>query len=293
MVTRWHLGAVLVALPLALAAGCGDRSQDRSALSQDEMDRELELAISEDSAPPATFQDTALGVQPEVEPEAPRQPSPQPSPRPSPRQREREPAPTPTPRATQPEADPEPVLREPRAVTATAGVGTTFAVTLNETLSTQSNRVGDMFTATLQAPIRSADGELVVPAGAVIRGRLTQVDKSGGVGQTGVIALAFESISFDGRSLPLDGTVVKANPQRKSRTSVQSTAGKVAVGAAAGAVLGRVIGKDTKGTIAGAVIGAAAGTAIAMGTADVDVVLPAGSDLMIRLDSPIEVRTTS
>jgi hypothetical protein len=30
-----------------------------------------------------------------------------------------------------------------------------------------------------------------------------------------------------------------------------------------------------------------------MGTADVDVVLPAGSDLMIRLDSPIEVRTVS
>jgi hypothetical protein len=48
--------------------------------------------------------------------------------------------------------------------------------------------------------------------------------------------------------------------------------------------------ENTKGTIAGAVIGAAAGTAIAMGTADVDVVLPAGSDLMIRLDSPLEVR---
>lgn len=288
---RAMTSGALLALVLMLAPACGDRSPDRSALSQDEMDRELDLALSADSTP-ATFQDTAIAAEPEPEPEAP----PQPAPRPAPRARERAPAPRPEPRPEvreperQPERDFEPARPEPRSVVATAGVGTTFAVTLNETLSTETNRVGDMFTSTLQAPIRSADGEVVVPAGAVIRGRLTQVEKSGNVGETGVIALAFESVSFDGRSFPLDGTVVKANPQRKSRQSTKSTAGKAAVGAAAGAVLGRVIGKNTKGTIAGAVIGAAAGTAIAMGTADVDVVLPAGSELVIRLDSPIEVR---
>lgn len=292
MVRRYNLGALLLAVPLSLTAACGDGTAERSALTQDEMDRELDLALTADSVP-ATFQDTAVSVEPEPEPEAP----PQPAPRPAPRQQARQSAPSPRPEVRQPEREPEraaePARPEPRSSVATAGVGTTFAVTLNETLSTESNRVGDMFTATLQAPIRSADGVVVVPAGAVVRGRITQVDKSGRVGETGVIALAFESISFDGRSLPLDGTVVKANPQRKSRQSAQSTAGKAAVGAAAGAVLGRVIGKDTKGTIAGAVIGAAAGTAIAMGTADVDVVLPAGSDMMIRLDSPIEVRTVS
>jgi hypothetical protein len=40
----------------------------------------------------------------------------------------------------------------------------------------------------------------------------------------------------------------------------------------------------------GAAVGAAAGTAIAMGTADVDVVLPAGSEMVIRLDTPLEIR---
>jgi hypothetical protein len=29
-----------------------------------------------------------------------------------------------------------------------------------------------------------------------------------------------------------------------------------------------------------------------MGTADVDVVLPAGSDMVVRLDTPIEIRRT-
>lgn len=287
MLRRYNGGALLLAVLLGLAPACGDRSPDRSALDKD-LDRELDLALTADSAKPGTFQDTAINKQPEVLPQAP----PQPAPRPAQRQRARTPAPVPAPETRQPEREPAPVNREPRSVTATAGVGTTFAVTLNETLSTETNSVGDMFTATLQAPIRGADGEVVVPAGALIRGRLTQVEKSGHVGETGVIALAFESISFDGQSLPLDATVVKANPQRKSRASTGSQVGKAAVGAAAGAVLGRVIGKDTKGAIAGAVIGAAAGTAIAMGTADVDVVLPAGSDLVIRLDSPIEVRRT-
>jgi hypothetical protein len=287
MLNRYNLGALLLAVPLALLPACSEREPDRSALTEDELDRELDLALSADSAP-ATFQDTALGVAPEPEPETP-----QPAPRPVTRQPARSPAPTPVPQVRDPEPQPAPERREPRAVTATASVGTTFAVTLNETLSTETNRVGDAFSATLREAIRSADGQVVVPAGAVVRGRLTQVNKSGHVGETGVIALAFESVSFEGRSLALTGTVVKAEPQRKNRSSTQSQVGKAAAGAAAGAVLGRVIGKDTKGTIAGAVIGAAAGTAIAMGTADVDVVLPAGSDLVIRLDEPLEVRRTT
>lgn len=182
---------------------------------------------------------------------------------------------------------------EPRVVTSTVPMGTNMALTLNQTLSTESNRVGDSFTATLQSPVRDGSGNVLIPAGATVRGRLTGVNKSGHVGETGILKLAFEAVSFGGRSYPMDGTVVRANPQRSNRTSTQSQVGKAAAGAAAGAILGRVLGKDTKSTIKGAVIGAAAGTAIAMGTADVDVVLPAGSSMDIRLDSPIEIRRVS
>ena len=83
--------------------------------------------------------------------------------------------------------------------------------------------------------------------------------------------------------------MLSANPERVSRQSGGETAGKAAAGAAAGAILGRVLGKDTKSTIKGAVIGAAAGTAIAMGTADVDAVLKAGSLMVIKVDAPIDV----
>jgi hypothetical protein len=131
-------------------------------------------------------------------------------------------------------------------------MGTSMSLRLNETLSTETNRVGDSFTATLQNAITDADGHVIVPAGATVRGRLTQVEKSGHVGATGIIKLAFEAVSFGGRSYPMDATVVRANPQRQNRTTTQEQAAKVAAGAAAGAVLGRVLGKDTRSTLKGA-----------------------------------------
>jgi hypothetical protein len=280
--------ALLLALPLMLAAGaCGDKN-DRDALKKDEMDRQLDLAMKGDSAP-ATYGDTATGVQPVPDRTAPLTPTPKPAPRAT----QRTPAPAPRPRTVDNTPTPAPAPRPTtRTVSSTAPSGTSASLTLNETLSTQTNRVGDSFTATLQSDIRGENGEVVVPAGATVRGRLTEVNKSGQVGQTGVIKVAFESVSFGGRSYPLDATVTQANPQRHNRTTTAQTATKIGAGAAAGAVLGKVLGKSTKNTIKGAVIGAAAGTAIAMGTADVDVVLPAGSAMTIKLDSPIEVRRT-
>ncbi|HSJ24629.1 MAG TPA: hypothetical protein VK929_08180 [Longimicrobiales bacterium] len=299
MRNRNRLAAWLLVLPLAmLPAACGDRGDERAALRDDELNRELELAFQGDSTPVA-FDDAAMGAEPEPEPgPAPRvdppaapQRDPAPVPRPAPA---REPSPPPV-RQPVPAPAPEPAPQpapQPRAVTASAAIGTSMSLTLNQTLSTETNRVGDSFTATLQHAITDGTGNVVVPAGATIRGRLTQVEKSGHVGATGIIKLAFESVSFGGSSYPLDATVVRANPQRQNRTSTAEQAAKIGAGAAAGAILGRVLGGSTRSTVQGAAVGAAAGTAIAMGTADVDVVLPQGSEMVIRLDSPIEVRRT-
>jgi hypothetical protein len=285
--------AWLLVLPLAMAPlACSDNADDRAALREDELGRDLDLALRGDTAP-GTFQDTVIGVEPTPEPA----PQPQ-AQRPRTPQRNPAPAPRPAPQRTQPrrvDPAPEPAptpAPEPRVVSSTVELGTTLSLTLNETLSTRSNQVGDAFTATLQSPVLDGLGNVLIPAGATVRGRLTQVDKSGHVGETGILKLAFEAVSFGGRSYPMDASVVQANPQRSNRTPVTESAAKVAAGAAAGAILGRVLGKNTSSTVKGAVIGAAAGTAIAMGTSDVDVVLPAGSEMVIKLDSPIEIRRT-
>ncbi|HEX2166869.1 MAG TPA: glycine zipper 2TM domain-containing protein [Longimicrobiales bacterium] len=294
MAIRKLRAAWLLAMPLAMmTAACnGDAADDRTALRDDELARELDLALQSD-AEPVTFQDTTIALEePAAEPQAEPEPDPPaPAPRVTPRRPERTPtpAPQPAPRREAPTQAPAP---QPRVVTSTVPMGTSMSLTLNQTLSTETNRVGDSFTATLQSAVRDGSGNVLIPAGATVRGRLTGVNKSGHVGETGMLKLAFEAVSFGGRSYAMDGTVVRANPQRSNRTSAGEQVGKAAAGAAAGAILGRVIGKDTKSTLKGAIIGAAAGTAIAMGTADVDVVLPAGSAMDIRLDSPIEIRRT-
>jgi hypothetical protein len=278
---------LMVLAPLAGVAGaCGGEDRDRSALEADELDRELDLALQGDTLP-ATFEDTAVSDEPEMEPEPERAAPPsrpaaeRPRPQPQP---ERTPAPPPA-------RDREPAP-QPRRVTVTAPVGANVAVTLNETLSTRTNGPGDGFTATLQEAVLSADGQVVIPAGATVRGRVTQVQKSGRVGETAIMNLAFESVSFGGDTYPMQASVVRANPERESRESTGEQVGKVAAGAAAGAILGRVLGKNTSSTVKGAVIGAAAGTAIAMGTADVDAVLRSGSTMTIRLDAPVSVTRT-
>jgi hypothetical protein len=268
-------------LPFAFAVACGGGDADRSALEEDELDRELDLALSGDSTP-ATFEDTAVATEEAPPPAA--KPT-RPRPRPPATQPEREPERTPPPVVTPP-------APEPRTVTASVPVGTTMQLTLDETLSTETNKAGDAFTATLSSPIIDLDGDVLIPAGATVRGRVTQVQKSGRVGETAVLNLAFEAISFGERTYPLEASVVSANPERVGRSSTGEQVGKAAAGAAAGAILGRVLGKDTKSTIKGAVIGAAAGTAIAMGTADVDAVLKAGSTMVIKLDAPVTMTKT-
>ena len=283
--SKRHLWTLLLALAPAtvMMAACGEETPDRAALEEDELDRELDLALQGDTVP-ATFEDTVVSDEPEPEPSPPptrpatQRPAPRPNPPPAPAPRDPDPAPVEAPR--------------PRTVSVSAPTGANVSVTLNETLSTRTNGPGDSFTATLQEPVLSADGEVVIPAGATVRGRVTQVQKSGRVGETAIMNLAFESVSFDGDSYPLQASVVQANPERSSRESTGEQVGKVAAGAAAGAILGRVLGKNTGSTIKGAVIGAAAGTAIAMGTADVDAVLRSGSTMVIRLDAPVTVTKT-
>jgi hypothetical protein len=279
---RLSIALVLVVSLGGLAAAC-DTDQDRRALTDEELERELDLAFRPDTLLP-TFEDTARAEDPV---EAPPQP-PTPAPVPARRDDQPSPAPAPAPAPRQP-AQPLPAEPRPQPVAASVAAGTSLAIRMNDELSTERSQAGDAFTATLTAPILDASGAVLIPAGATVRGRVTTVAPSTRVGQTATLGLAFETISFGGQSYPLHATVTRADVQQRTRTSVGEQAGKVAAGAAAGAVLGRVIGGDRGSTIRGAAVGAAAGTAIAMGTADVDAVLAVGSEVVIRVDQSIRV----
>jgi hypothetical protein len=283
------LGAA-VALPLStFVAACGsDRGTDdqRAALEREALERDLNLALQPDTTSEPEFADVAVPVIEEPAPAPPVRTAPS-SP---PRQTTQRPAPQPSASAPAPAAPAQPT--GPRTVTLSVPSGTQMAVRLNQELSTRTSAAGTSFTGTLTEAVVAADGRTLIPSGATVRGRVTESRASERAGQTATIALAFESVAFGGRTYPISSTVVDVPVRTVTRDSRTEQAAKVGAGAAAGAVLGRVIGGSTKSTVAGAAVGAAAGTAVAMGTADVDAVVPAGSRVVIRLDSAVQVQQT-
>jgi hypothetical protein len=291
--------ALLVALPASTLAAACDRSGDpgRAALEQDALERDLDLALQADTAVRHELADV-----PETEPPvAHTPPAPEPEPQAAPEPRREPPAPAPAPRtpprpspraetpAPEPVRDPEPAT--PRFVTRTAPAGTEFAVRMDREMSTRTAVLGEIFTATLEESLVAADGSTVIPAGATVTGRVTEVQHSGRAGQEARLGIVFTSISHGGETYPIDATLATPPPVRRvARDSNTEKAAKVAGGGAVGALVGRVLGKSTGATVAGAAVGAAVGTAVVVGAGDVDAVVSAGSTATVRLDGPVRVR---
>jgi hypothetical protein len=168
--------------------------------------------------------------------------------------------------------------------------GTMLAVRLNDRLSTENNPVGSTFTATLTEAVLAANGTVLIPSGATVRGTVTESRASGRAGQNPALSVEFTSIVYGGNTYSIAGSAVTTPVQRVNRDSRTEQAAKIGAGAAIGGIIGRVIGRDTKATVAGAAVGAAAGTAVAMGTADVDAVLESGTNMTVRTGQSITVQ---
>jgi hypothetical protein len=287
-------GRTILALSLStflVACGGAEDSRDRSALERESLERELELALQPDTTQQVTLTD--IPMQLDEEPTAPPVAAPVPAPRPQPQQTP--PRQTTAPRQTTPAPAPAaapapaPAPARPRMVSYPVPAGTTFGVRINERLSTQRNPVGSTFTATLTEAIMAPNGTLLIPAGATVRGRVTESRDASRAGQQPSLAVEFTSISHGGNTYNISGSATNTPVRLVTRDTKVEQAAKVGGGAAVGAVLGQVIGRNTRSTVAGAAIGAAAGTAVAIGTADVDAVVEQGSNVTIRLDRGITV----
>jgi outer membrane lipoprotein SlyB len=135
---------------------------------------------------------------------------------------------------------------------------------------------------------------VVVPSGATAVLEVTSQGRSNQAGENMNIGLVVRSISYGGKTYPVDGQIVSAGVE-KVKASDNNDAGKVVGGAAVGAILGRILGgkSKTKGTIIGAAGGAAAGAVLAHQTANYDACLPSGGRVVVRLDSPMSVQAGS
>jgi len=196
------------------------------------------------------------------------------------------------PPVTRPPAQRNPTRRTnppPPPARARLGVGTQMDIAATDTISSRTAKVGDPFTAHVVEDVRNAAGKVVIPAGSVVNGKVTDVKPAPNPSTPGTLTLSVSSITVRGASYPIEASVDSLETIHKGRGVTTGDAAKVGAGAAAGAILGRVLGGNKKGTIIGGIVGGAAGAAVAHSTKDSDIVLPAGAHIIIRLTKELAV----
>ena len=172
---------------------------------------------------------------------------------------------------------------------ATIGAGTSISLTSGSRVCTNTHKAGDKFTATVSEAVVGSNGA-VIPAGATAVVQVTSVKRSENVNDPAQIGLVVQTISFGGKSYPIDATITSAAVDRTRESGTKDDAKKVVGGAVVGAIIGQILGKDTKSTVIGAATGAAAGTAVAVGTADYAGCIPSGGRIAIKLNSAATVQ---
>lgn len=290
--TRHVSAAVMLSAALMLAA-C-DKSD--SALAEDTaLNRDLLLAGRDTTAQPQLRDvpaETSSAVAPTPTATTPRTSTPTRRPATPARPASRNPAP----------ATPSTPVRTSSGNTVTRGssgggggavgtiaAGTTLNLASNQQVCTNTHKVGDRFTASLTSPVSGSNGA-VIPAGAAVSLEVTRAKRSENQNDPIVMEFRVNSISYGGRTYPLDASVASADVERVRNQPKSKDAQKVVGGAVAGAIIGQILGKNTKSTVIGAAAGGAAGAAAAAATANYEGCVQSGGAIRITLQDAVQVR---
>jgi len=178
--------------------------------------------------------------------------------------------------------------------------GTALMVKLDTTLATFSNKAGDPFQARLAEPVM-VGGRVVIPAGAMVEGRVTRVSEPRRISGKPTIGIMPESLVLpSGERFFLDATLVDTDAGRDTdvnqegefkgsghdRRDQLETGG----GTAGGMLIGGLIG-GPPGILIGGVVGAGS-TGVHWLSKHRSAVLPAGTGLTLELNRPLAMTPT-
>src|SRR5688500_13958652 len=191
-----------------------------------------------------------------------------------------------TPPATESSAVAEPpkAPEPPPARAVMIPAGTTLRPGLGTGLATDTAKVEDAVTATLRQPL-SVDGEVVLPAGTVLHGVVTNVERPGRVKGRARLSYHFTRMVADGTGY----SVRTAAVGHEGEATKSEDATKIGVAAGAGAVIGGILGGGD-GAAKGAAIGGAAGTGTVLATRGRDLKVAPGANIATTLTAPVTVR---
>ncbi len=155
---------------------------------------------------------------------------------------------------------------------------------LDQALSTEVNKPGDPFAASLAIPL-DIGGREVLPRGTRLRGHVTTSRSSGRLEGRAALGITLDSIEYNGNIIPIATTLDTKTSAAHKKHNIEFIGG----GSALGAVIGAIAGGG-KGAAIGAAAGAGAGTAGAAATGKEQVRIPAETVFTFRLKNSVELR---
>jgi hypothetical protein len=243
----------LTLLSLAALAACSGGAKTNSATAD---------SLSRDLSRPTTEATNALNDRPAA-PAAPAHAAPKPKPHPK-----------------APAAAAAPAAPSPRTLAA----GTSIEATMSDSINSRHDKPGKVVTARVARDVKDRAGQVVIPAGSEVKLTVTALapaeNKSS---KDGKLEFEVNSVNVNGRIYAVDADVDPVEHVLKGRGVTGGDVAKVGAGTAIGAIGGRLIGGSTKGAVIGGLIGAGAGTAVAVQTADRDVVVSPGAAVRLTL----------
>jgi hypothetical protein len=165
----------------------------------------------------------------------------------------------------------------------TVPAGTRISVRTIDRIDSTKNHVGDRFQASLEEPL-TADGNVVVPKGADVYGRLAESKKSGTFTGSSQLQLELTGIVVNGQTVPL----VTGEYELKGKSRGASTAKRTIGGAAVGTIIGAIAGGG-KGAGIGGAVGGGAGAGSEIITKGDQVKIPSETLLDFTLQQDVSI----
>ena len=185
----------------------------------------------------------------------------------------------------------------PQIVYYNVNAGQVIRVRMNQTITSETARVGDQFTTQVVVPVY-ASGVEVIPAGSEIVGRVVTVNRASRKSKAGTIGVHFVSLRLPtgiARAINGDLTDVTANNviadnegEVSGRSAMNRNVVFIGGGAATGALIGAIAGGG-KGAGIGALVGGGLGTAGAVFSKGNEAVVKSGTEFGVILNQTLSL----
>lgn len=189
------------------------------------------------------------------------------------------------------------VKKIPTAAYYTLNSGQVIRVRMNQSITSETARVGDQFTTTVVDPVYAGSLE-VIPAGSSIVGRVRNVKRASRQSKAGTIEVHFVSLRLPtGITRAINGDLSDVTSNNVNADNEGEVSGKSATkrnvvfiggGAATGALIGAIAGGG-KGAGIGAGVGAGLGIAGALFSKGHEAVVKSGTEFGVVLNQNLSL----